>query len=45
VAQSRGYTAADAAIAWVRSHPAVTAPIVGISRLYQLEQNLKGFEW
>jgi len=45
VAQSRGYTAADAAIAWVRSHPAVTAPIVGISRLDQLEQNLKGFEW
>lgn len=44
-AEARGYTAADAAIAWVRSHPAVTAPIVGISRLEQLEANLKGFEW
>lgn len=44
-AEERGYTAADAAIAWVRSHPAVTAPIVGVSRMEQLEQNLKGFEW
>ena len=44
-AAERGYTAADAAIAWVRSHPAVTAPIVGISRLEQLEENLRGFEW
>ncbi len=45
LAQERGYGTADAAIAWVRSHPAVTAPIVGISRLEQLEENLKGFEW
>jgi len=45
VAKARGYTAADAAIAWVRSHPAVTAPIVGISRMEQLESNLRGFEW
>jgi len=44
-AQERGYTAADAAIAWTRSHPAVTAPIVGISRIEQLEANLKAFEW
>lgn len=44
-AEARGYTTADAAIAWVRSHPAVTAPIVGISRLEQLEENLRGFEW
>ncbi len=44
-AQARGYTAGDAALAWVRSHPAVTAPIVGISRLEQLEENLKGFAW
>ncbi len=45
MAEERGYTAADAAVAWVRSHPAVTAPIVGISHLDQLEANLKGFAW
>ena len=44
-AQERGYSTADAALAWVRSHPAMTAPIVGISRMEQLEENLKGFEW
>jgi 1-deoxyxylulose-5-phosphate synthase len=44
-AQARGYTAGDAAMAWVRSHPAVTAPIVGISRMEQLEENLNGFTW
>ena len=27
------------------SHPAVTAAIVGISRIEQLEANLRGFEW
>ncbi len=45
LARAKGFTAADAATAWVRSHPAVTAPIVGISRLDQLEANLKGFAW
>jgi 1-deoxyxylulose-5-phosphate synthase len=44
-AEERGYTAADAAIAWVRSHAAVTAPIVGVSRMEQLEANLKALEW
>jgi aryl-alcohol dehydrogenase-like predicted oxidoreductase len=44
-ARERGYSAADAALAWVRSHPAMTAPIVGISRIEQLEENLKGFAW
>ena len=29
----------------MRSHPAVTAPTVGISRLQQLGDNLKGFGW
>jgi aryl-alcohol dehydrogenase-like predicted oxidoreductase len=43
--EARGFTAADAAIAWARSHPVVTAPIVGISRLDQLEANLRGFDW
>lgn len=45
MAQERGLTTADGAIAWVRSHPAVTAPIVGVSTMEQLEANLKGFDW
>jgi aryl-alcohol dehydrogenase-like predicted oxidoreductase len=44
-AEERGYSAADAAIAWVAGHPAVTAPLVGLSRLDQLEANLQAFEW
>jgi aryl-alcohol dehydrogenase-like predicted oxidoreductase len=44
-AQERGYTAADAAIAWVFSHRAVTAALVGVSRIDQLEANLKAAEW
>ncbi len=44
-AASRGASAADVATNWVASHPAVTAAIVGISRMEQLEANLKGFEW
>jgi len=45
MAEERGFTAADGAIAWVRGHPAVTAPIVGVSTMEQLEANLRGFEW
>lgn len=45
MARDRGLSAADGAIAWARSHPAVTAPIVGVSTMEQLETNLKGFEW
>jgi aryl-alcohol dehydrogenase-like predicted oxidoreductase len=44
-AAARGAAAADVATNWVTSHPAVTAAIVGISRIDQLEANLKGFEW
>ena len=44
-AQERGYSAADAAIAWVAGHPAVTSPLVGLSRLEQLTANLRAFEW
>ena len=43
-AKEQGYSAADAASAWIYSHPAVSSVIVGISTLKQLEQNLKGFE-
>lgn len=45
MARERALTAADAAIAWVRGHPAITAPIVGVSTMAQLEANLKGFDW
>jgi aryl-alcohol dehydrogenase-like predicted oxidoreductase len=44
-AQERGYTAADAAIAWVFNHRAVTAALVGVSRIDQLEADLKAAEW
>jgi aryl-alcohol dehydrogenase-like predicted oxidoreductase len=44
-AQERGYTAADAAIAWVYHQRAVTAALVGVSRIDQLEANLKAAEW
>ena len=44
-AGDQGYTAADAAIAWVASHPAVTSALVGLSRLDQLSANLRAFEW
>ncbi|MFP4381645.1 MAG: aldo/keto reductase [Candidatus Sumerlaeia bacterium] len=43
-AKDKGVNAADIANAWVVSHPAVTAAIVGVSRMEQLEANLKGFE-
>jgi len=36
----RGWTPATAAIAWVASHPAVTAPIIGARDLEQLEAAL-----
>jgi aryl-alcohol dehydrogenase-like predicted oxidoreductase len=44
-AQERGYAAADAAIAWVFNQRAVTAALVGVSRIDQLEANLKAAEW
>lgn len=44
-AKERGRTPADAANRWVCAHQAVTAAIVGISRLEQLEENLAGFDW
>jgi len=38
VADSYGRTPAQIALAWLRSKPGITAPIVGVSRLEQLEQ-------
>ncbi len=39
-AQDRGYHPATLAVAWVMSHPAVTAPIIGARNLAQLEPSL-----
>ena len=40
----RGYDPAALAVAWVGSHPAVTAPIIGARNLEQLEGSLKSLE-
>jgi aryl-alcohol dehydrogenase-like predicted oxidoreductase len=38
VAERRGVTPAQIALAWILGAPGVTAPIVGASKMYQLEQ-------
>jgi aryl-alcohol dehydrogenase-like predicted oxidoreductase len=38
--RERGYAPATLAVAWVMSHPAVTAPIIGARNLEQLEASL-----
>jgi len=43
-ARQRGYDPAALAIAWVGSHPAVTAPIIGARNLRQLEGALGAVE-
>lgn len=43
-ARERGYEPAALAVAWVASHPAVTAPIIGARHLAQLEGSLKALE-
>jgi aryl-alcohol dehydrogenase-like predicted oxidoreductase len=40
-ARERGFDPAGLAVAWVASHPAVTAPIIGARSLEQLEGSLK----
>ena len=40
--QARPVTAASLAIAWVMSHPAVTAPIVGARSVEQLDAAIQG---
>ena len=39
-ATERGYHPATLAVAWVMSHPAVTAPIIGARNVEQLEASL-----
>ena len=43
-AQDKGYHPATLAIAWVMSHPAVTAPIIGARSVEQLEASLAALE-
>jgi 1-deoxyxylulose-5-phosphate synthase len=42
--RERGLSLTAAALAWVTSHPAITAPIVGASRPEQLVESLKAFD-
>ncbi|MEJ5197580.1 MAG: aldo/keto reductase [Anaerolineae bacterium] len=43
-AAAHGYHPATLAVAWVKAHPAVTAPIIGARNLEQLEPSLKAAE-
>ncbi len=44
VAKELGHDPASVAVAWVASHPAVTAPILGARNLQQLEPSLKALD-
>jgi len=41
VAEKRGLTRAQVALAWVLSKPVVTSPIVGVTKAEQLDDALK----
>jgi aryl-alcohol dehydrogenase-like predicted oxidoreductase len=43
-AQAKGYHPATLAVAWVMSHPAITAPIIGARNLDQLEASLAALD-
>jgi aryl-alcohol dehydrogenase-like predicted oxidoreductase len=43
-ARERGLHPASLAVAWVASHPAITAPIIGARNLAQLEDSLRSLE-
>jgi len=43
-ARERGVEPASLAVAWVASHPAITAPIIGARSVAQLEGSLKALE-
>lgn len=44
LAEERGFEPATLAVAWVASHPAVTAPIIGARSVQQLQASLKAAE-
>ncbi len=43
-AREHGFEPASLAVAWVASHPAITAPIIGARNVAQLEGSLKAAE-
>jgi len=45
IASSRGKSYAQVALAWVRSQPGITAPIIGARTLEQLKDNLGSVGW
>ncbi len=42
IAEARGVKNAQVALAWMLAKPGVTAPIIGASKMYQLEDALSG---
>jgi len=44
IAEARGQTAAQLALAWTMAHPAITAAVMGASSVAQLESNLPAFD-
>ena len=44
IAQARGVKNAQIALAWILAKPGVSAPIIGVSKSYQLEDALAGLE-
>jgi aryl-alcohol dehydrogenase-like predicted oxidoreductase len=44
IAETRGITMAEVALAWIRDRPAVTSTILGARTLEQLETNLRSAE-
>lgn len=44
LAEQRGVSAAQIAMAWMLHKPAVTAPIIGVSKMYQLDEMIAALE-
>ncbi len=44
LAREHGYAPASLAVAWVKAHPAVTAPIIGARNVEQLQESLAAAE-
>jgi aryl-alcohol dehydrogenase-like predicted oxidoreductase len=44
IAKARGVSMAQVALAWVLARPGITAPIVGVSKMVQLEEALASLD-
>ncbi len=44
-ARERGVSMVDVSVGWIRSSPAITCPIMGVSSLSQLKKSLKTFDF